>query len=131
MTLASFSVLTVARFNATTAVAPERLWLLDIGRVCVIVFGIFLAAVGWLVTYPMYKRLKYLNERFLFPGDNIYHDYFHCIQWKEETWDPDTKTRFPYELYSRFIPLWLPAAEGLFWTGLLGLLVVALWLQNP
>ncbi|HME21106.1 MAG TPA: hypothetical protein VKI44_07055 [Acetobacteraceae bacterium] len=138
MTLAAFSVLTVARFNATVAtpattttaaiggIPPERLWLLDIARVSVILFGMFLAAVGGLVTYPMFKRLKYLNKAFLFE-DNTYCNYFHCIEWDEETWDPKSKTRFPYPLYARFIPFWLPAAEVLFWAVLFGLLVVALW----
>lgn len=131
MTLASFSVLTVARFNAT-GMPSERLWLLDYARVWVIAFGIFLAAVGWLVTYPMFKRLKYLNQTFLFPKDKIYLDYFDCIKWKEKTWNCSTKklTMFPYPLYNKFIPLWLPVAEGLFWLILLGLLVIALMFQN-
>jgi hypothetical protein len=138
MTLASFSVLTVARFGANVAkaatattaaiagVPPERLLLLDIARLGVIFFGMFLAVVGGFVTYPMFKRLKYLNKEFLF-SDKIYRDYFDCIEWDEETWEPGSKTRFPYPLYARFVPVWLPAVEVLFWVGLGGLLVVALW----
>jgi hypothetical protein len=130
MTLASFSVLTVARFNAATGMAEGRLELLDKARVWVIGFGIFLAAVGWLVTYPMFKRLQYLNQNFLF-RDKIYLNYFKCIESKESSWGTKAEkgTIFPYSLYKSFIPLWLPIAEGVFWLVLLRLLVVGLSLQ--
>ena len=132
MTLASFSVLTVARFNAVGM--PEgRLNLLDDARAWVVGFGIFLAFVGWFVTYPMFKRLMYLNQTFLFPGDTIYSDYFNCIKWTKKTWGREKKRRtlFPYSFYNKFIPLWLPAAEGLFWLVLAIFLAVALKYPNP
>ena len=130
MTFASFSVLTIARFNAAPTMASGRLSLLDWARVWVVLFGIFLAAVGWLVTYPMFKRLNYLNQTFLF-RDKIYRDYFDCIKWQERTWACETKkpTVFLYSIYNRFIPLWLPIAGGVFWLVFLCLLVFALSLQ--
>jgi hypothetical protein len=77
MTLALFTLLTVARFNADpTKFAPPRIVLLDISRLGVTVFGVFLAVGGYLVTYPMRKRLQYLNDKFFFPKDKIYRDYF-------------------------------------------------------
>jgi hypothetical protein len=104
----------------------------SLARVGVIVFGMFLAVVSCFVTYPMSKRLQYLNQKFLFPGDKIYLDYYDCIKWNENTWDSKIKKRaiFPFPLYKSFIPLWLPLAEGLFWLFLLGLLVIALGLQK-
>lgn len=130
MTLASFSVLTVARFNAGPTMPSGRLLLLDWARVWVVLFGIFLAAVSWLVTYPMFKRLKYLNQTFLF-RDRVYRDYIDCIKWQERTWGCETKKPaiFLYSIYNRFIPLWLPLAEGVFWLVFLGLLVFAVRLQ--
>ena len=99
MTLASFSVLTIARFNAAPTMASGRLSLLDWARVWVVLFGIFLAAVGWLVTYPMFKRLNYLNQTFLF-RDKIYRDYFDCIKWQERTWACETKKTDSISLFN-------------------------------
>jgi|SRR5208283_1627642 len=64
MTLASFTVLTVARFQADPCkIDPFRIRLLDISRIGVATFGLFLAFAGWLVTYPMLKRLRFLSVR--------------------------------------------------------------------
>jgi hypothetical protein len=127
MTLASFTLLTVARFNADPQkIAIERLWLLDISRVCVIMFGVFLAIAGIFVTYQMLKRLRFLNEKYLFPGDPIYRAYYDCIEWSEENWSSNTKTKFPYRFYRRIIPLWLPVAELLLWIMLLVLLALGI-----
>jgi hypothetical protein len=116
MTLAAFTLLTVARFNADPKnISMERIWLLEGSRVLVILFGAFLAFAGFLVTYPMFKRLRYLNETFLFPLDQIYSDYFHCIEWTESKWSPASKTIFPFPLYRKIIPLWLPVSELVLW----------------
>lgn len=127
MTLASFGVLTVARFNAGEGIPPLRLELLDEARVWVIGFGLFLAFVSWFVIYPMFKRLKYLNDTYLF-RDTIYSDYYHCIEWRRKKWKYKTKSKLLlfYRFYKSFIPLWLPIAEGLFWLGLGYLLWAAL-----
>jgi hypothetical protein len=131
MTLASFTLLTVARFNADPGkIAPSRILLLDISRVGVTLFGVFLAVTGYLVTYPMVKRLKYLNDKFFFPNDKIYRNYFDCIEWDENTWSPTSKGRFPYAFYRNIIPRWLPLAEGLLWVFLLLLLVFGISISS-
>jgi hypothetical protein len=112
MTLASFSVLTVARFNAAAGMPEGRLELLDKARVGIAFFGLFLAFVGWLVTYPMFKRLNYLNHSFLF-RDKTYQEYHDCIKWDEDIWNSKTNQKamflLPFHkffpLYKNFIPL--------------------------
>ena len=78
----------------------------------------------------MFKRLEYLNQTYL-RRDRIYRDYLDCIEWEDTTWVSATKkpALFPYRVYKRFIPVWLPAAEVAFWLLLFLLLVVALWWQ--
>jgi hypothetical protein len=109
MTLAAFTLLTVARFNADPVrIAQERIHLLDISRLIVIVFGGFLAVASSLVTYSMFRRLNYLNRRFLF-RDEIYDAYFYSIGWM-----------VPF--YRYIIPVGLPVAEFGLWALLLYLL---------
>jgi hypothetical protein len=126
MTLAAFTLLTVARFNADPQkIDATRILLLDISRFLVIAFGIFLAVAGLLVTYPMLKRLKYLNEIFLF-RDRIYDGYFHSIEWRAKDWH--AKKRLPtmygwiIRFYRQIIPVWLPVAEIMLWIFLFALL---------
>ena len=87
MTLASFGVLTMARFQADPCkIGVPRIRLLEVSRFGVILLGISLAAAAFLVTYPMVKRLKFINENFLFEDRPVYEAYFDCIEWNKDTW---------------------------------------------
>ena len=96
MTLSSFTLLTVARFSASDTIPFKRLRLLDISRGCVIAFGIFLVIAGFLVTYPMLKRLRFLKTKSIF--------------------------RLYYRVYRISIPILLPVAEAVLWVALAYLL---------
>lgn len=124
MTLAAYTLLSIARFGAIVSVElpKQRLWFLDASRVLLVAFGLFLTMAGYLVTYAMFKRLKFLNDTYLFE-DEIYKLYHDCIDWDNWT-QREKRVVFPNSLYKNIIPLWLPLAE---WTLWLCLLVLLWW----
>ncbi len=80
----------------------------------------------------MAKRLKNLSDKFFFPSDKIYRNYFDCIEWDENTFLSPTSSRgrFPYAFYRNIIPRWLPLAEGVLWAFLLLLLVFGISISS-
>jgi hypothetical protein len=121
MTLAAFTVLTIARFQ--TGVSPDRLVYVDLGRYLIAIFGLAMAACGWLVTYPMYRRLQYLNTHYLAKENGVYKAYIETAV--EGMKVPILKFDFPLRTYRRIIPIWLPLSEIVLWVGLMMLTSIA------
>ena len=120
MTLAAFTLLTIARFNATNM--PDfRLTLLDYSRILVACFGLLTAVYGWLVTYPMFKRLQYLN--LTLTADPTYKSYIDAADTTMKV--PFVRIDFPLRIYRNVIPIWLPLTELGLWIGLIVFTVVA------
>jgi len=115
MTLASFTVLTVARFQAQESMPPLRVHLLDTSRILVALFGLLIAIFGWLVTYPMLARLQSLNK--YLTEDPIYKYYIDAADKKLAL--PFLSVSFPLKHYRNVIPIWLPASEAVLWVVLL------------
>src|SRR5579859_4182627 len=112
MTLTSFTVLTVARFGVKAAdnIPPIRIVLLDVSRVFIALFGLLVAVFGWLVTYPMLKRLEALKE--VLREDQIYNKHIEIV---EDLPVPFLKIRFSFKIYRDVIPVWLPISEFALW----------------
>ena len=112
--LAAFMLLTVARFQA--ALAPDRIVFLDAIRYAIIAFGIVLSVFGWMVTYPMLMRLRYLDDIYL-RNNRVYaedidiehvantHDVFSQVPGIKKLW----------RVYRWVIPILLPFAEFALW----------------
>jgi hypothetical protein len=122
MTLAAFTLLTIARFN--TAVPAERIGYFEAGRVLIAVLGLIMALLGGLVTYPMYRRLQYLNTQFLIDKLPGYREY--VITSLDDMRLPLIRLKFPLRVYRSIIPIWLPLVEVAFWVILLILLVAGI-----
>jgi hypothetical protein len=108
MTLAAFTLLTVARFNASDKIPQGRLDLLETAGMLVLFLGLITAIMGYLVTRPMFKRLEILNIEYL-AKNPVYARYRDA---------PGPRWR----LYKIIIPDVLPAVEIGFWIYLLYLL---------
>jgi len=142
MALASFTLLTVARFNADPCkISGWRIMLLDFSRFWIVLFGLFLSYATYMVTAPMLMRLDYLNEKYFFPNDPVYKEYIECIENAEFVakfekrvgspsldklllWRWSSKRQSFYKSYRSIIAVKLPTVELLFWT-VLGLLLLA------
>jgi hypothetical protein len=127
MTLAAFTLLTVARFQG--ALDPNRVHYVEAGRYLIALFGLLMAVFGWLVTYPMLERLDYLNNKYLTEEIPVYKAYL--VTALEGARLPWSKRQFPFNFYRRIIPIWLPAAECMFWILLIGLMSVAIFAATP
>jgi hypothetical protein len=111
MTLAAFTLLTVARFNVDPDKIPiARINLLEAARVLVLLLGLATALLGMFVAKPMFRRLEYLNDNFLYKIP-VYHAYREAAVGARLRW------------YKNIIPVHLPAIEIGFWVLLLMLLV--------
>lgn len=130
MTLAAFTLLTVARFNAAANIPVTRLVLLDCSRLFIVAFGLILALFAWFVTLPMLRRLLFLNE-YILKRDDLYRRYIDFIDNPFSLFDrevsiaPDGSPvlpglkpwdlRFPLTFYRNIIPMWLPLTEVTVW----------------
>ena len=121
MTLAAFTLLTIARFQATAPMGP-RLQLLEYGRLSVAAFGFIMAIFGWLVTYPMFERLSDLND--LLTQDPIYSRYIKAADTKLRV--PFVRIDFPMRTYKLVIPLFLPLTELALWITLITLTIIGI-----
>jgi hypothetical protein len=127
MTLAAFTLLTVARFQGQ--VDPCRIPYVEAARYLVAIFGLLMAVFGWLVTYPMLKRLEHLNKKYLTEKIPVYKEYLDTVL--ESTKFPWTGWKFPFKFYKDVIPIWLPAVEFGFWILLISLMTAAILSGNP
>lgn len=134
MTLAAFMVLTNARFQPGL---DERVVFIEFGRYLIDFFGLALSGFTWMVTYPMVKRLDYLNENILFEEIPMYKTYhqkaledFKIPGWR---WIDRALVRFgapehertPRRFYRNIIPRYLPISEMALWSMLGGLMLLA------
>jgi hypothetical protein len=126
MMLAAFTLLTVARFGS--GLDPCRAGYVEAGRYLIALFGLLMAGFGWLVTYPMLKRLDYLNDNYLKKEIPAYAVYVDTALDQINLWW--IKGRSLVRLYKGVIPKWLPAAEAIFWLCLITLMTTAIF-TNP
>lgn len=117
--ITAYAALTVARFQQ--AVSPERIIWFEVSRVGLISFGIITAIFGWMVTFPMLVRLRYLNDRYL-KQDKIYLEYIDEAHRQApynvllENWPKlDSRLRARWIEYRNVIPILLPLFEILLW----------------
>ena len=131
--IAAYTTLTIARFQA--AVPSERIVWFEFSRVSLIAFGIVTAIFGWMVTFPMLVRLRYLNDKYLFT-DPIYKSYMldaHLdqnynkllLEWPKT----DTYLRKKWLNYRYVIPILLPLFEISLWSIFLVALIGA-WIST-
>lgn len=118
-TITAYATLTVARFQL--GVPVERIVWFEVSRIGLISFGIVSAVFGWMVTFPMLVRLRYLNETYL-NDDPIYEKYikaahedsrFNVLLPKHPRIDSLLRGRWIE--YRTVIPIFLPLAEIGLW----------------
>ena len=120
MTLAAFTLLTIARFKIDEDMV-QRIPFLESSRFLVALFGLLVAVCGWLVTYPMYYRIQHLNQHLA--TDSIYKEYLDVVD--KDVKVPFIRIDFPLKLYREVIPIWLPVFELGLWIGLIVLTILA------
>lgn len=116
MTLAAFTLLTVARFNASgmMEMSAMRINLLEWARALLLILGLLTAIMGLAVTAPMLARLEFINNAYL-NQNPVYEAYKLSAQNSAfNGW------------YKYVIPRALPAVEIIFWLLLLLLLFIGI-----
>jgi hypothetical protein len=101
MTVAGFMTLTIARFQPGLSV--ERALWIDGGRYALIIFGFVLALAAMAVSWPMYRRLQFLNNQYMRKLE-VFDQYLNHINGP-----------IRYAWYRLIIPFWLPLVEMIFW----------------
>jgi hypothetical protein len=139
--IAAYIALTVARFSSS--LPPERADYVEYGRFGLILFGMLTALFGWMVTFPMLVRIRFLNgeylcneklfqqeaaayTRYMYESleDRRYNTLFYNRESTSAT--PKLGRARIWPRYTSVIPVFLPAVEMLLWLAFLALQILGM-----